>query len=65
VYGDKIFNYSRTQTEALFSVYQNQLATVLDRYNGCQPQWFAAKVQPMELEQPEDIRQVCRKRFLT
>ena len=37
VYGDKIFNYSRTQTEALFSVYQNQLATVLDRYTATNP----------------------------
>jgi len=32
VYGDRIYNYSRMETEALYSVYQNQLSTVLDRY---------------------------------
>ncbi len=32
VYGDDIFNYSRTETESEFSVYQNQLTTVMNRY---------------------------------
>lgn len=32
-YGAKIFNYARRQTEALNSPYNNQLATVLDRYS--------------------------------
>ncbi|HMG68802.1 MAG TPA: SusC/RagA family TonB-linked outer membrane protein, partial [Chitinophagaceae bacterium] len=32
VYGDRIYNYSRMETESMFSVYQNQLSTVLDRY---------------------------------
>jgi hypothetical protein len=32
VYGDKIFNWTRKYTEALSSVYTNQLATVLNRY---------------------------------
>ena len=32
VYGDQIFNYARTQDEALYNVYQNQLSTVLGRY---------------------------------
>lgn len=31
-YGAKIFNYARRQTEALNSAYNNQLATVMDRY---------------------------------
>ncbi len=44
VYGSKIFNYSRLQTESLYSVYQNQLSTVLDRYtatnvNGTLPRY--------------------------
>lgn len=43
-YGGKIYNYSRMQTESLFSVYQNQLNTVLDRYtatntNGSLPRY--------------------------
>jgi TonB-dependent starch-binding outer membrane protein SusC len=37
VYGDKIFNYSRNETEALYSVYQNQLTTVMDRYTTATP----------------------------
>jgi hypothetical protein len=37
VYGDQIYNYSRMQTEALFSVYQNQLTTVMDRYTAANP----------------------------
>jgi len=37
VYGDKIFNYSRLEDEALFSVYQNQLTTVMDRYTATNP----------------------------
>ncbi|HEY4148303.1 MAG TPA: TonB-dependent receptor [Chitinophagaceae bacterium] len=32
VYGDQIFNYSRTQDESLYNVYQNQLNTVMNRY---------------------------------
>src|SRR5665213_397848 len=44
VYGDKIFNYSRLETESLFSVYQNQLTTVMNRYtaknlNGALPRY--------------------------
>ncbi|MEN9570193.1 MAG: hypothetical protein RL172_1424 [Bacteroidota bacterium] len=31
-YGADIYNFSRMQTEALFSVYQNQLVTAMDRY---------------------------------
>jgi TonB-dependent starch-binding outer membrane protein SusC len=37
VYGDKIFNYSRLETESLFSVFQNQLTTVMDRYTAATP----------------------------
>lgn len=37
VYGSKIFNISRMQTEALFNVYQNQFNTVLDRYTEDNP----------------------------
>ncbi len=37
VYGDDIFNYSRTETESEFSVYQNQLTTVLKRYTAQNP----------------------------
>ncbi|MEP6465672.1 MAG: TonB-dependent receptor [Parafilimonas sp.] len=37
VYGDDIFNYSRTETEAEFSVYTNQLSTVLNRYTSSNP----------------------------
>ncbi len=32
VSGNKIFNYSRTETESLFSIYSNQLTTVMNRY---------------------------------
>lgn len=32
VYGDRIFNYSRLETESLFSIYENQLSTVMNRY---------------------------------
>ncbi len=44
VYGDDIFNYSRTETESEFSVYQNQLSTVMNRYtaentNGTLPRY--------------------------
>jgi TonB-linked SusC/RagA family outer membrane protein len=37
VYGDKIFDYSRLETESLFSIYQNQLTTVMDRYTAKTP----------------------------
>lgn len=37
VSGNKIFNYSRTETEALFSVYQNQLTTVMNRFTADNP----------------------------
>ncbi|MES1250298.1 MAG: TonB-dependent receptor, partial [Chitinophaga rupis] len=37
VYGSQIFNYSRTETESLFNVYQNQLSTVMDRYTATNP----------------------------
>ncbi len=36
-YGAKIFNYSRRQTEAMNSLYNNQLTTVLDRYSASNP----------------------------
>jgi hypothetical protein len=44
VYGDKIFNYSRTQDEADYDVYENQLSTVMNRYrpsniNGSLPRY--------------------------
>lgn len=44
VYGSSIFNYSRIQTEAMYSIYQNQLSSVLDRYtetniNGSLPRY--------------------------
>jgi len=32
VYGSKVFNYSKRQTEALADKYQNQLTSALDRY---------------------------------
>ncbi len=37
VYGDDIYNYSRMETEAEFSVYTNQLTTVLSRYSPQNP----------------------------
>src|SRR5699024_5527455 len=37
VYGDEIFNYSRMLTEALFSPYQPQLTTAMDRYSASNP----------------------------
>ncbi len=37
VYGSKIYNYSRMLTESIYSVYQNQLTTVLDRYTASTP----------------------------
>jgi len=37
VYGNDIYNYSSMETEALFSVYQNQLSTVLNRYTASTP----------------------------
>ncbi|MEP6682331.1 MAG: TonB-dependent receptor [Parafilimonas sp.] len=44
VYGNDIFNYSRRETESEFSVYQNQLSTVMNRYtsqntNGSLPRY--------------------------
>jgi TonB-linked SusC/RagA family outer membrane protein len=44
VYGSKIFNYSRTETESLFNVYSNQLTTVMNRFtsentNGALPRY--------------------------
>jgi len=43
-YGNKIYNYSRMQTEANYNVYQNQMITVMDRYtstntNGALPRY--------------------------
>jgi hypothetical protein len=43
-YGNKIYNYSRMQTEASYNVYQNQMITVMDRYtstntNGALPRY--------------------------
>lgn len=35
--GAKIYNFSRMQTEALFSVYQNQSTAVMDRYTESNP----------------------------
>lgn len=37
VYGDQIFNYTRTQTEADYNVYLNQLTTVINRYTVSNP----------------------------
>lgn len=37
VVGGDIYNFSRMQTEAMFSVYQNQLNTVKDRYTASNP----------------------------
>lgn len=37
VYGDKIFNWTRKYTEALNSVYVNQLTTVMGRYTPSNP----------------------------
>jgi len=37
VYGNQIYNYSSMETEALFSVYQNQLTSVLNRYTSATP----------------------------
>lgn len=37
VYGDQIYNYSRMETESLFSVYENQLSTVMNRYTAATP----------------------------
>ena len=44
VYGNQIYNYSRSEIEAEFSVYQNQLSTVMNRYtstntNGALPRY--------------------------
>ncbi len=36
-YGAKIFNYTRRQTEAMNTPYNNQLATVLERYTTANP----------------------------
>ncbi len=36
-YGAKIFNYTRRQTEAMNSPWNNQLATVLERYTAANP----------------------------
>ncbi len=46
VYGDQIFNYSRTETEALYSVYTNQLSTVLDRYTATTPNGKLPRFNP-------------------
>lgn len=37
VYGNDIYNFSRSETEALFSIYQNQLTTVMNRYTSENP----------------------------
>jgi hypothetical protein len=37
VYGDKIYNYTRMETEANFDVYENQLTTVMNRYTASNP----------------------------
>jgi hypothetical protein len=37
VYGDKIFNYSRIQDEALYDVYENGLTTLLNHYSATNP----------------------------
>jgi len=46
VYGDQIFNYSRTETEALYSVYTNQLSTVLNRYTTATPNGKLPRFNP-------------------
>lgn len=37
VYGDQIFNYTRTQDEALYDVYENGLSTMMNRYTSTNP----------------------------
>lgn len=37
VYGDKIYNYSRSKTEADYNVYVNQMTSVMDRYTASNP----------------------------
>ncbi len=37
VYGDKVLNYTRTQDEALYDVYENGLSTMLNRYSATNP----------------------------